>query len=255
MGLNEPPKRSVKTTGTVFGIIECLLDTGGAEVVEIAESQDMAKSTVHSHLATLLDLEYVVKKGTMYRVSFKFLNHGVRVRNSHLLARVAPPTLKELSADTGEVAWIIVEEHGKAVYMMKEAGKNAVKTRGYVGKRTTMHDIAAGKAILAHLPDSKVADIVDTYGLPKRSANTITNKEALYQKLKTIRKRGYAINKGETTEKVWAMASPIIWDDKIYGSVGIAGPKQRMSSGRFTDLRPEKILEAADTIELELEYK
>lgn len=254
MGIDKPPKRSVKTTGTVFGIIEYLLDTGGAGVAEIAESQDMAKSTVHNHLATLSNLEYVVKEGTTYRLSLKFLNHGIRIRDEQPLTRVAQPIIEQLSAYTGEAAWIMVEEHGKAVYLMKETGENAVKTRGYVGKRTTMHDIAAGKAILAHFPESKVTEIIDTYGLPKRSENTITDEEALHKELETIREQGYAVNKGETTEKVWAIASPIVWGDTVYGSVGVAGPKHRMSGDRFTDSIPEKVLEAADTIELELGY-
>ena len=166
MGLDEPPKRSVKTATTVFGIIEYLLETGGATVAEIAENQGMARSTVHSHLATLSTLEYVVRKDGTYQLSLKFLNHGMLVRDDLPLTEVAPPIIAELSAKTGEVSWILVEEHGKAVYLLKETGENAVKTRGYVGKRTTMHDIAAGKAILAYLPEQKVADIIDTYGLP-----------------------------------------------------------------------------------------
>lgn len=255
MGLDKAPKRSVKTTDTVFGIIEYLLDTGGAEVAEIADAQDMAKSTVHSHLATLSSLEYVVKEGTTYRLSLKFLNHGMHIRDDQPLTQVAPPIIEQLSADTGEVSWIIVEEHGKAVYLMKETGENAVKTRGHVGKRTTMHDIAAGKAILAHLPESKVENIIDTYGLPERSENTITDKNTLYRELESVRERGYAVNKGETTPKVWAMASPIIQENTVYGSVGVAGPKHRMSGDRFTDSMPAKVLEAAETIELELEYK
>ena len=60
---------------------------------------------------------------------------------------------------------------------------------------------------------------------------------------------------GETTRKVWAMASPIIQGDTVYGAVGIAGPKHRMDGERFTESMPANVLEAADTIELELEYQ
>ena len=255
MGLDKPPKRSVKTATTVFGIIEYLLETGGATVTEIADDQEMARSTVHNHLATLSQLEYVVESDGAYRLSLKFLNHGMLVRDQLPLTQVAPPIIEQLSAETGEVSWIVVEEHGRAVYLLKETGENAVKTRGYVGKRTTMHDIAAGKAILAHLPDERVAKIVETYGLPRRSENTITDEDTLYRELEAIREQGYAINKGETTKKVWAMASPIMKRGSVCGAVGVAGPKHRMSGERFTDSMPAKVLETADTIELELEYQ
>jgi DNA-binding IclR family transcriptional regulator len=255
MGLDDSPKRSVKTADTIFGIVEFLLENGGSGVKEIAESQEMAQSTVHSHLATLLDHEYVVKDGTTYRLSLKFLDHGIRVRRELPLTRAAKPVIEQLSDDTGEVAWVVVEEHGRAVYLMKSSGENAVRTRGRVGRRTTMHDIAAGKAILAHLPESRVGDIIDAFGLPERTDNTITERETLDEELESIRDQGYAINDGETTEKVRAVASPIIWDNEVRGAVGIAGPKHRLSGERFTESIPTKILEAVDTIELKLEYQ
>lgn len=255
MGLDKPPKRAVKTAETIFGIVEFLLETGGSGVTEIAESQDMAESTVHSHLATLRDQEYVVKDGTTYRPSLKFLDHGVRVRDELSLSDAARPVIEQLSEETGEVAWIVVEEHGRAVYLMNSSGEKAVQTRGRVGRRTTMHDIAAGKAILAHLPESRVENIIDTFGLPERTDKTITDRDELYDNLEKIRDRGYAVNDGETTEKVRAVASPILWGGTVCGAVGIAGPKHRLNGERFTDRLPTAILEAADTIELELEYQ
>jgi len=38
MGLDEPPKRAVKTAETIFGIVEFLLENDGSGVKEIAES-------------------------------------------------------------------------------------------------------------------------------------------------------------------------------------------------------------------------
>ena len=255
MGLDEPPKRSVKTADTIFGIVEFLLENGGSGVKEIADEQGIAESTVHSHLATLLDHEYVEKEGTTYRLSLKFLDHGIQVRGELSLTRAAKPVIEQLSEETGEVAWVVVEEHGRAVYLMKSSGENAVRTRGRIGRRTTMHDIAAGKAILAHLPESRVEDIIDAFGLPERTENTITERDALYRELESIREQGYAINDGETTGKVRAVASPIIWNDDVQGAVGIAGPKHRLSGDTFTESIPTKILQAVDTIELKLEYQ
>ncbi|MFC6874574.1 IclR family transcriptional regulator [Halobellus marinus] len=254
MGLDKPPNRPVKTADTIFGIVEFLLESGGSGVKEIAESQDLAQSTVHSHLATLLDHEYVVKEGTTYRLSLKFLDHGMEIRERLRLTRASQRIIEELSDDTGEVVWVVVEEHGQALYLLKSSGENAVQTRGRVGRRTTMHDIAAGKAILAHLPDSTVDDIIESFGLPERTEKTITEREALYQELKKIRDQGYATNDGETTEKVRAVASAVLFEGEVCGAVGIAGPKHRLTGKKFHDSIPSKILEAVDTIELNLEY-
>lgn len=95
--------------------------------------------------------------------------------------------------------------------------------------------------------------VTSTDDLVKRSENVISDEETLHRELESFREQG--TNKGETTPKVWAMASPIIQEDTVYGAVGVAGPKHRMSGDRFTDSMPAKVLEAAKTIELELGYK
>jgi hypothetical protein len=104
-------------------------------------------------------------------------------------------------------------------------------------------------------PPPGVQDIIDTFGLPERTDSTITERDALYSELETICERGYAINDGETMEKVRAVANPILWDGTVCGAVGIAGPKHRLNGRRFTDRLPTKILEATDTVELKLEYQ
>jgi DNA-binding IclR family transcriptional regulator len=255
MGLSDTPNRTVNTADTVFGIIEHLERADGTTVEEVAEELDIAESTAHTYLATLLDHEYAVKKGTTYYLSLRPLDSGIGVRENMDLTHAARPVIDDIAGGTDESVWIVTEEHGRGVYLMRSAGENAVRTRGRVGKRTTMHDMAAGKAILAHLPESKVEAIVDQFGLPERTGNTITDRAELGEELAEIRDRGYATNRGETIGKVWAVASPILRGGEVRGAVGIAGPKHRLNGEQFREELPDLVLEAADTIELELTYR
>jgi DNA-binding IclR family transcriptional regulator len=254
MGLSDTPKRTVNTADTVFGMIDHLREADGSTVEEVAEELGIAESTAHTYLATLLDQEYAVKEGSTYYLSLKPLDNGIAVRDNLDLTHAARPVIDDLAKKTDEVVWIVTEEHGRAVYLMKSAGDDAVRTRGRVGKRSTMHDIAAGKAILAHLPESKVEAITDSFGFPERTGNTITDRAELHEELGRIHDRGYATNRGETIEKVWAVASPVLRDE-VCGAVGIAGPKNRLTGDRFREELPAVVLEAADTIELELTYR
>lgn len=255
MGLSDTPNRTVNTAETVFEMIDHLKRADGSTVEEVAEALGIAESTAHTYLATLLEHEYAVKDGTTYDLSLKPLDSGITVRDDMALTHAARPVIQDVAKKTEESAWIVTEEHGRGVYLMRSAGENAVRTRGRVGKRTTMHDMATGKAILSQLPESKVEAIIDRFGLPERTGNTITDRAQLHEELDGIRERGYATNRGETIEKAWAVASPIARADEVYGAVGIAGPKHRLSGDRFAEELPDVVLEAADTIELELTYR
>lgn len=97
--------------------------------------------------------------------------------------------------------------------------------------------------------------VIDTYGLPERSEHTITDEETPDRELESVGEREEAVNEGETTPNVWAMASPIVQEGTVYGSVGVAGPNHRMGGDRVTDPMPATVSEAVATIELELEYE
>jgi Transcriptional regulator len=215
----------------------------------------LQRAPPHTYLATLLDHEYVVKKESTYYLGLKPLDNGIVVRDNMSLTHAARPVIDDVAERTEESVWIVTEEHGRGVYLMRSAGENAVRTRGRVGKRATMHDIAAGKALLSQFSESKVEAIVDQFGLPERTENTITERAELHEELERIRDRGYATNRGETIEKVWAVASPVVRADEVHGAVGVAGPKHRLSGDRFREELPDVVLEAADTIELELTYR
>jgi len=254
MGMRPDPERSVKTADNVFELIAVLRRIDGGTVSEIVDEVELARSTVHAYLSTMAKHEYVVKKGETYEPSLKFLEIGVEAQSRNSLTKASKPVAEEIATETGEVAWVVVEEHGRAVYLLKREGENAVQSRGRVGKRTTMHDIAAGQAILAHLPEERIERIIDSFGLPERTENTITDREELYEELALIRDRGYAVNMGETIENLRAIASPIMHQGNVCGAVGIAGPRNRITDDDLYDDYPSILLEASDTIGLEMTY-
>lgn len=246
--------RRVKSTDRVFEIVERLSETGEMGVTEIADDLNLAKSTVHGYLSTLEMNEYVVKTDGKYRLGLKFLTHGAQVRREMPLSKIARPTLEKLADETGEVAWLIVEEHGMAVNIDQAKGDNAVQTFGKIGRRTHLHHISGGKAILAHLPSSRVTEIVERHGLPQVTDQTITDQEELRDELRSIRDRGVAFNEGETIEGVRGVGVAIVPENTVLGAVTIGGPANRMMGAKFREQIPDLLLGAANEIELKLTY-
>ena len=157
----------VKSVEAMFTIVESLKELDGAGVTTLSNHLDLPKSTIHNYLATLEQEEYVVKEGTTYRVGLQFLDLGAYARDQVELFEVAKPQLEYLANETGELANLAVEEHGKGSYLYRTRGEMAVQVQGHVGNRSPLHSTALGKVILAHPPDQRGDDVVDRHGMPE----------------------------------------------------------------------------------------
>jgi IclR family acetate operon transcriptional repressor len=245
-------KRSVKTAETVFEIVELLDGVGAASLTTIATELDMPRSTLHPYLTTLVDQEYLCKEGNEYRLSLKFLDHGITVQQNEPVYEASAPFLEQVADETREIVWLVVEEHGKAVCLRKAEGEHAIQPYKRIGLRMTMHDIASGKAILAELDDRRVREIVDQHGLPERTERTITDTDELFAELEEIRETGVALNDGESMEGFRAVASSICTDGTLRGSLVVSGPRNRIRGERFREELPRIVSGTTNALELEL---
>lgn len=249
--MSEKRTRTVKSADNLFGVLEAVHELEGAGATEVADHLGVAKSTAHDHLTTLVEHEFLIKENSTYRVGLKCLNYGIQAKNRLELANVAKPALEQMAEETGEITWLMVEEYGKGVYLEKAMGERAVQPYGEIGKRVPLHNIAAGKAILAHLPDDRVEEIVSNH-VDDGTGGAITDLEAFLMELETIRDRGYALNDSETFEGFRAVASPIVVAGELLGSIVVSGPENRFRGDQFRSELPETVTGTANAIELSL---
>lgn len=250
--MSETRTRTVKSADNLFAVLDAVHELEGGGVTDVADYLDIAKSTVYDHLQTLVEHEFLIKDGSTYHVGLTCLHYGMQAKNRTELADVARPSLEQMADETGEIAWIMVEEYGNGVYLEKAMGDRAVQPYGEIGKRVPLHNIASGKAILAHLPEQRIREIVAENPLPEQTENTLSDVDELLAELETVRERGYALNDGETFEGFRAVASPVIDDEELLGSVVVSGPENRFRGDRFTKELPEIVTGAANAIELSL---
>lgn len=253
--MKEKNAPSVAATETSFEIIEALIELDGAGTTEIAEHVDTTKSTVYNHLQTLLNRDYIVKENGTYNVGLKFLRVGEYARSRHDVAQVGPDEIDKLAEKTREMANLVVEEHGQGVFIYRAKGSDAVHMDTHTGKRLPLHGTAFGKAILAHLPDEKVTEIIETRGLPEHTEWTITDRESLYDELETIRERGYAFDREERLEGLRCVAAPILnGEGRAIGAVSITGPKDRLRDERFEEEFPKLVQASVNVIEINMTF-
>lgn len=247
--------RTIQSDKTLFAVIEAIYELDSPTLTNIADHTGVSKSTAHRHLATLEEYEYVLKGDGAYELGLKFLDLGGYVRKNLPHYTELKSLVKSLAAETGEYIGFVTEQHGLGVYVYSEKGDKAVGNFARVGRRTHLHQITKGRAILAFLPDERVEEIVETHGLPARNEHTITSDERLQKDLEAIRRQGYARSKGGHTDGLWSVSVPVRDNEgTVIGGLGIAGPPHRMRGERFEQRLPELLMGEVRAFELDMSY-
>ncbi|WP_255197570.1 IclR family transcriptional regulator [Halorarius litoreus] len=244
----------VKTTEVAFDVVEALLELEGARFTDLVDHMDMPKSTLHDHLRTLESMGVVVKSDNIYRVGSRFLELGARARKQQPIYEAGRPEVEDLAKETGEHASLSIEERGRAVLLHVAKGTNAVNLDAYAGRPTPLHANAAGKVMLAHLPEERIDEIIEDHGLAAYTTYTITDPAVLKEELETIREQRYATDTNELVEGVKGVAAPILDRGAVVGAIAVGGPANRMRGERFDETLPDLLLSASNIIELNLTY-
>lgn len=256
-GMQSDPSQSagVKATDTMFAVLETLRERDGAGVTELADALGLSKSTVHSHLTTLRRNRCVVKDGDTYRVGLRFLSFGGYARTQLGLYDIVKPEVDGLVSETGESAQMVVEEHGRGIYLYQARGERAVRTDSHTGTEVYLHCTAVGKALLAHMDESDVRAVIDRHGLPARTGETTTDPDELFAELAAVCERGYAVDDGERIDGIRCVGVPITTDGgDVIGGLSLTGPTRRMKGERLHETIPDLLTRVARVVEINVTY-
>lgn len=253
--MSHKAENPVQSTVNTFTIVETIRELDGAGVTKIASHLDIPKSTAHNYLSTLEQEEYVVKTDGVYQVGIRFLELGAYARNRQKIHEIAKPEIQRLAEETGELANLLIEEHGRGVYLQRVRGEDAVRVEAHVGTRVSLHSTALGKAILAFMPREQVGEIIDRHGLEQTTEKTVSSRDELYEALEEVRENRYALDDEERLKGLRCVAAPILSNDnRVLGAVSVSGPSNRIRGTRFREKLPKKILEIVNVIELNVTY-
>ncbi|MCO8265422.1 IclR family transcriptional regulator [Haloferax sp. AB510] len=253
-------KKSPRTLSTVTRaceILNAIKELNGAGVTELANYVGLSKSGVYTHLATLHDSELVVKEDEEYNLSAKFYNFGNFVKHQSDFYNIGKPELERLADETGESTHLMVEQFGKGVYYHTSVGKNGIAHeyhRDLLENPDYLHWSAAGKAILAFMPEERAHKIVTEHGMPELTENTITDIDEFFEVATQIREQGYATNDGEQIRGTRSVGTAVTdSNDDVLGAISISAPTSRIDDDAFEKKYPEMIMQTANVIEVALE--
>lgn len=252
MNSNGTGGKKIRSTQTAFDILERIAEGDRPSVSAIAEDVEYSRSTVHYHLQTLQQSRYVVHDDG-FRLGLRFARLGNLAIEDHRLSGDVEKTVDNLAAETGGVAHVAVMEGNRLVWFYRSADDRAdVPTA--VGMDTFVHASAYGQAILAFSPDETVDAVLEADGLPEVTSHTLTDREALEERLATARELGFAYSAQEFRKGISSIAAPIVDEsvDEVVGAIGVTDDHERIDNPykhtkarRFSDELPGQVQQSA----------
>lgn len=198
---------------------------------EVAQQTGLDKSAVHRMLTTLVAAGYVRRDpdSRRYSLSYRVVTLSRNLLAENEVVRLARATLEELSALTGEGMHLAVLDGLETVLVQRVKGTQLVAVDFQVGDRSRLHCTSIGKALLAYQAPEDVEAVIAA-GLPRLTANTITEPAALRDELEGVCARGYAIDDREMYDYMRCIAVPLFErDSPVRMGISCSGP-----DGRFT---------------------
>lgn len=255
--ISEVMTRTIQSVTTAASVIELLREREGATVTELADETGLTPGTIHTHLATLKECNYVIQEDDEYRLGYHLLALGESVRNHHQLYRASKEQIETLADETSESVHLIIEQSGQIYALYERFGQEAVGIDFHIQKReqalTHLHCTAAGKAILSQFPRNRVEEIVEQNGLPSVTEHTITEMDELFEELETVREQGYAFVDEEQMLGIRAVGAPITHQGENVGAIAVSGPTARLKETKFRETLPEQVIQAANICEVNLQ--
>lgn len=187
--------RAVERVCSILNLLQQSIE--GVSLMDVAQTTDLPKSSAFRYLWTLEAHRYVERdpESGLYRLGLGFL--GMQSRQLELLRERTHPWLEKLRDELGETVNLGILDGDSVIYLDIVESRRGVRWAAGRGDRDPIHSTGLGKAIAAHLPESRVREILEHSGMPRRTDNTITTVDDYLAELSRVRRIGYAVDNGE----------------------------------------------------------
>ncbi|MBQ7581389.1 MAG: IclR family transcriptional regulator [Lachnospiraceae bacterium] len=202
----------VQSVDRALTIIQCF--TGSQEELGISELSDqmgLHRSTIYGLVNTLTVGGYLEQNpyNRKYRLGMKLFELGNLVGSRINLREIALPYCKKLADDYGQGVHLAVKSDDEMIYIDKVDVPGMAVAFSYIGKRAKMYCTGVGKAMLAFLPEADILAYLQRNPLEQITPHTIADRDRLFEELKQIRERAYAIDNEEAELGLKCVAAPI----------------------------------------------
>ncbi len=223
----------IKSVEKAIDVLSCFtIETPVLTVADATRLTGLNQSTVSRLLATLASKKSVEPVGPAghYRLGAKFYQWAGVLRQKGNLADLARPVMERLRDACGEEVSLYALSDRNRICLEAVRSRHGVARVTAVGTILPLHCGAAGKVLLAYLPDKERKRILERMVLARFTPATLTDRAALEASLRRIRRDGYGFSVGEREEGAYSVVAPVMGRrGEIVASLSISGPSYRLT--------------------------
>ena len=164
-----------------------------------------------------------------------------------------------LAETTRESAHVGVIQDYEVVHVAGDQTDQAVMSGLRLGQRLPAHCTALGKALLGaaseEIREAFDREVVRGGELSSRTEATITDPHKLFEELRTVGVRGFALDLEECEEGLCCAAAPVYdTDGRVVAAVSVSGPQFRLSQDRLLAEVAPRVVAAGERLSRELGF-
>lgn len=216
-------------------------------IAELSEATGLPPSTIHRILQTFCEKKYVIRDehAHTYQLGPALISLGRSAANNVRIQEAALPILKNLSYNTREDSYLIIQVGDKGLVLNKMDGPNHLKVVEEFGYEMDLHCGAIRKVLLAYQEQNYIDYYLDNI-LDRPEAFPQISRNALALELKTIREKGIAVSHGEYVHDAVGIGAPIFGiEGRVSASVGIIAPYSRVADDTHLHHLEEQVKHSA----------
>lgn len=247
MMASSPAAPPVKSALRTLDVIEFVVaHRQGVVAQEIAGALGIPVSSLSYLLTTLADRGYLVREGRRYLPGPGLNRLRADPQALPLADRVAP-LVRALKGELNETASFMVQRGWEVEALVTEASDQALRYAVDPGTRRPLHALAAGKVILAALPEAERARYFAETTRAVFTPATRTNEADLTADIAHIAAEGFAAAREEATVGIVGTAVPARIDGAFVGAFSVAIPAVRFDAALEARVRAA-LLRAASAL-------
>ena len=230
------PGYPIASVANALRLLVLLRDRQVLRLSEAAEEIAVGRSTAHRLLATLQHYEFVRQDPDTraYVLGPAYFGAAAAPERWMDVNPEARQVLASVHAELDETVHVGVLQHAGFAFCVSSESTKALRTGSRAGVTLPAHCTSGGKALLAELTLSGLAELYRDHDFPRLTPASVGSFASLERELDVIRRQGYATNLGESETDVAAVgrALPRSPDGRRM-AVAVSAPASRLPAERI----------------------
>ncbi|WP_128378987.1 IclR family transcriptional regulator [Streptomyces cavernae] len=218
----------------------------------VAERLGVARSTAYRYLQSLVAGRFLEEApGGGFRLGLRVLEIARLARRSYGLSEVALPLMEALAAEVQETV-LLTRRAGDLVVCVDraESESRAVRISYERGSTLPLNAGAAALVLLAWSPEDEARRLLAAAELRRFTPSTLTDVDALIERMGRIRRLGYSVTRGELDLDVVGVSAPIrSQGGQVVAAVSVAALASRLYPEAEAEVAQKLLTTAAEISE------